>query len=109
MGARSRPIRCRGAPRHCCRPRTWHRRARALENQCYVVLAPTVGAVPDSLALDQNRGAAAIYGPVDRGFADDGVIARGAFDTPGWVMADLDFAALAKVRADGQVRNHRYR
>jgi predicted amidohydrolase len=82
-------------------------RARALENQCYVVHAPTVGAVPDSLAIDQNRGAAAIYGPVDRGFADDGVIARGAFDTPGWVMADLDFAALAKVRAEGQVRNHR--
>jgi predicted amidohydrolase len=82
-------------------------RARALENQCYVVHAPTVGSLPDSLALDQNRGAAAVYGPVDRGFADDGVIARGAFDTPGWVMADLDFAALARVRADGQVRNHR--
>ena len=48
-----------------------------------------------------------MYGPVDRGFADDGVVARGAFDTPGWVMADLDFEALARVRADGQVRNHR--
>ena len=82
-------------------------RARALENQVYVVHAPTVGALPESLALDENHGAAAIYGPVDRGFADDGVIARGAFDTPGWVMADLDRAALAKVRSDGQVRNHR--
>ena len=81
-------------------------RARALENQCYVVHSPTVGGVPDNLAVDVNHGAAAIYGPVDRGFADDGVIARGAFDTPGWVMADLDLSALARVRQDGQVRNH---
>jgi predicted amidohydrolase len=82
-------------------------RARALENQCYVAHAPTVGSCPQSLTLDLNRGAAAIYGPVDRGFADDGVIARGALDTPGWVMADLDFDALRQVREDGQVRNHR--
>jgi predicted amidohydrolase len=81
-------------------------RARALENQCYVVHSPTVGQLPDNLAIDQNRGAAAVYGPVDRGFADDGVIARGAFDTPGWVMADLDFEALKRVREQGQVRNH---
>lgn len=82
-------------------------RARALENQCYVLHASTAGAVPGSLTLDQNRGAAGIYGPVDVGFADDGVIARGALDTPGWVMADLDLAALARVREAGQVRNHR--
>jgi predicted amidohydrolase len=82
-------------------------RARALENQCYMLHASTVGEVPGSLALDQNRGAAGVYGPVDRGFADDGVIARGALDQPGWVMADLDLAALARVREAGQVRNHR--
>ena len=82
-------------------------RARALENQVYVVHAPTVGAAPESLALDVNHGAAAVFGPVDRGFADDGVIARGALDTPGWVMADLDLPALARVREQGQVQNHR--
>jgi predicted amidohydrolase len=82
-------------------------RARALENQCYVVHAPTVGAVPLSLALDENRGAASVFGPVDRGFPEDGVIARGTLDTPGWIMADLDLDALQRVRDDGQVRNHK--
>lgn len=82
-------------------------RARALENQCYVVQAPTVGGAAWSIAVDQNWGAAAIYGPVDRGFASDGVISQGSLDTPGWVFGDVDLAALARVRADGQVTNHR--
>ena len=82
-------------------------RARALENQCYVVQSSTVGEVPESLVLDVNRGAAGIFGPVDRGFPDDGVVAQGPLDTPGWVTADLDLDAIARVRADGAVRNHR--
>lgn len=81
--------------------------ARALENQCYVVQAPTVGLAPWAPAVDENHGAAAIYAPPDRGFPDDGVVAIGQLDRPGWVFADLDLAALAAVRADGQVLNHR--
>jgi predicted amidohydrolase len=82
-------------------------RARALENQCFVVQAPTVGGAAWSIAVDQNWGAAAIYGPVDRGFASDGVVAQGALDTPGWVVSELDLASLGRVRAEGQVTNHR--
>ncbi len=82
-------------------------RARALENQCYVAIAPTVGAAPWLGTLDANRGYAAVFGPVDRGFPEDGVIARGALDEPGWVYATLDPARLEAVRADGGVRNHR--
>lgn len=82
-------------------------RARALENQCFTVVAPTVSHAPWSHCVDENRGAAAVYGPVDRGFADDGVLVQGTLDQPGWVYADLDFAALARVRESGQVRNHR--
>jgi predicted amidohydrolase len=51
--------------------------ARALENQCYVVQAPTVGLAPWSPAVDDNHGAAAIYAPPDRGFPDNGVVAIG--------------------------------
>jgi predicted amidohydrolase len=80
-------------------------RARALENQCFVAVAPTVGDAPALATLDENHGFAAIFGPVDRGFAADGVVAAGAMDAPGWVFADLDFAALDTVRADGAVRN----
>jgi predicted amidohydrolase len=82
-------------------------RARALENQCYVVQAPTVGGAAWSIAVDQNWGAAAIYGPVDRGFASDGVVSQGSLDTPGWVFGDLDLTALARVREQGQVTNFR--
>ena len=47
------------------------------------------------------------FGPVDRGFPEDGVLARGALDEPGWVLATLDPARIEAVRADGGVRNHR--
>jgi predicted amidohydrolase len=81
-------------------------RARALENQCFVAVAPTVGAAPWSAALDQNHGFAAIFGPIDRGFPEDGVIARGTRDAPGWVFAALDAERIARVRRDGAVLNH---
>lgn len=79
--------------------------ARALEGQCYAVQAPTVGNADWSPAVDVNRGAAGVYGPPDRGFPDDGVIAMGVLDQPGWVFADLDLEAVRAVRADGGVLN----
>ncbi len=80
--------------------------ARAMENQCFVAMAPTVGLAPWSAALDANRGYAAVFGPADRGFPEDGVIARGALDQHGWVFADLDAARIQAVRRDGSVLNH---
>ncbi len=80
--------------------------ARAMENQCYVAMAPTVGDAPWIGTLDANRGAAAAFGPVDRGFPEDGVLAGGALDAPGWTYVELDPARLAAVRTEGAVRNH---
>ena len=82
-------------------------RARALENQCFVAVAPTVGDAPGLATLDENHGYAAVFGPVDRGFEADGIVARGDMDRPGWVFADLDFTRLDRVRQDGAVRNFR--
>jgi predicted amidohydrolase len=79
--------------------------ARALEGQCYTVQSPTVGRADWSPAVDVSRGAAAIYGPPDRGFPDDGIVAQGVLDQPGWVIADVDLAAVHAVRADGGVLN----
>jgi predicted amidohydrolase len=81
--------------------------ARALENQCYVVQAPTVGEAPWSEAVDVNVGAAGVFAPPDRGLPDDGVIALGHLNRPGWVYADLDLEALRRVRSQGQVLNAR--
>ena len=81
--------------------------ARALENQCYVVHASTVGDAPWSPAVDINVGAAAIYTPVDRGFPDDGVLAAGPLNAAQWVYGDVDLSAIAEVRRSGQVFNYR--
>ncbi|MGD0958358.1 MAG: carbon-nitrogen hydrolase family protein [Methylomonas sp.] len=79
--------------------------ARALENQCYVAQASLVGDADWSEAVDVNRGAAAIYTPVDRGFPDNGILAIGTLNQTQWVYADLDFDAVNKVRREGQVFN----
>jgi predicted amidohydrolase len=81
--------------------------ARAVENQCFIAITPTVGLAPWSAALDVNRGHAAVFSPIDRGFPEDGVLARGALDMPQWVFADLDPARIAAVRQNGAVLNHR--
>jgi predicted amidohydrolase len=80
--------------------------ARALENQCVTVQSPTVGDAPWSPAVDENVGAAGIFGPPDLGFPPTGVIAEGALDAPGWVVAEIDRTAIARVRAQGAVFNH---
>ena len=81
--------------------------ARALENQCYVIQAPTVGLAPWSIAVDENVGAAGVFAPSDRGFPADGVVALGALDRPEVLVTELDLARLDDVRADGQVLGHR--
>ena len=65
------------------------------------------GVAPGLATLDENHGYAAVFGPVDRGFEADGVVARGEMDRPGWVFAELDFDRLDAVRQDGAVRNYR--
>lgn len=82
--------------------------ARALEGQCYVVQAPTVGDAAWSPAVDVNRGAAGVYGPPDRGMPDDGVIALGTEGASGWVFGDIDTARVADLRGDGGVLNVRH-
>lgn len=82
-------------------------RARALENQCLVAVAPLVGSAGWSPAVDVNHGAAALYGPPDRGFPDDGVLATGALDQPGWVFTDASLSATRIARNEGQVFTYR--
>jgi predicted amidohydrolase len=78
-------------------------RARALEGQAIAVHAPILGAVEGCELVDQNRGQAGIYAPPDHGFPADGVLARGAMDTPGWVVADLDAGAISTPRSSAAV------
>jgi predicted amidohydrolase len=93
----------------CCDSlRGYHRvrvgaRARALENQAYVIQSPTVGEAAWSGVLGTTAGAAGIYGPPDIGPGLNGVIAQGRCDVPSWVYAELDLAALDRIRQGGGV------
>lgn len=80
--------------------------ARALENQCVAVHAPTVGPAEWCPAVDLNTGAAAIYGPPDLGFPETGILAQTPLNTAGWAMADITLQAIAQVRRNGAVLNH---
>jgi predicted amidohydrolase len=78
--------------------------ARALENQCVTVQAPLVGPATWS-PVGQGRGRAALYGPPDLGFPEDGIIAIGEMDRPQWVFGRADLDAVARVRREGTVLN----
>lgn len=80
--------------------------ARALENQCVVVHAPTVGLCDFCPAVDENVGAASIYGPPDHGFPPTGILAQGGMNSPGWTLAEVSLDAIRTVRREGGVLNH---
>jgi predicted amidohydrolase len=78
--------------------------ARALENQIYAVQSPCVGAASFCKAIENNVGAAGIFGPPDRGLPHDGVVAIGDINTPQWLYATLDLDLTAELRHSGGVR-----
>lgn len=79
--------------------------ARALENQCYAVHAPLIGAAPWCPPVDENHGAAGLFGPPDIGFPVDGTIVSGEIDRPGWIYGEVDLQAIERVRTEGGTRN----
>ncbi|GGO18882.1 carbon-nitrogen hydrolase family protein [Deinococcus humi] len=83
--------------------------ARALEGQCYAVHAPLIADAPWSYAIEDAVGRASIYAPADHGLPDDGLVAEGGWNAPGWLIHDLDLALTRHVRADGHVLNWRDR
>jgi predicted amidohydrolase len=82
--------------------------ARALENQCVTVHSACVGDADWCPAVDRNTGAAGVFGPPDKGFPEDGILALGKMNDPGWVHAEVSLDAIRAVRADGMVLNHRH-
>lgn len=77
--------------------------ARALEGQCVVAQAVTVGDAGWLPPLARTTGAAGVFGPADLGFPEDGVLAAGKLDAAGWVHAEVPGEAVRKVRTDGAV------
>lgn len=83
--------------------------ARALENQFYALHAPLLADADWTYAVETAVGRAAFYAPADLGLPDTGLVAEGGWQTPGWVVQDLDLALTRHVRVDGHVLNWRDR
>lgn len=82
-------------------------RARALENQCYVVVSQTVGNAEWSPAVDINYGFAAAYCTPDKNLPEEGIITQNEPQKEEWLITELDFEKIKQVRADGQVFNYK--
>jgi predicted amidohydrolase/predicted N-acetyltransferase YhbS len=83
--------------------------ARAIENQCYVVMSGNVGNLPNVENMDINYAQSCILTPCDFPFARDGVAADTTENVETVAVADLDMTSLSWARAQGTVRNLRDR
>ena len=88
--------------RYCCQ-------ARAVENQCYVVMSGVVGNLPNVENMDIHYAESCILTPSDLPFARDGVAADTAPNTETIAFADLKLSDLRVARQEGTVRNLRDR
>ncbi|OZG69722.1 hypothetical protein BTA51_29725 [Hahella sp. CCB-MM4] len=79
--------------------------ARAIENECYVVLSGTVGTVPAIEMIDNQYAQSAILSPSDYGFPRDGVVEEALPNNEMMIVADVDLRRLRRFRENGTVSN----
>lgn len=77
----------------------------AVQNQCYVVMAGTVGNIPDVENMDINYAESCILTPCDFPFARDGIAAICTANTETIAFADLQYEPLLTSRQTGSVQN----
>ena len=79
--------------------------ARAIENQCYVVMSGNVGNLPGVNNFDIQYGQSCILTPSDFPFARDGIAADSTPNIETVLFADLRLESLAQARNAGSVTN----
>ncbi len=80
--------------------------ARAIENECYVVIAGSVGNLPKVDNVDIQYAQTAVFSPSDFAFPHDAVIAETTPNTEMTLIADLDLTKLKTLQNEGSVRNY---
>lgn len=80
-------------------------RARALENQAYVIQSPAIGNADWLADFGHLVGFAGIYGPPDLGPRESGVVAQGQSQSPAWIYGDLDLKAIERIRGGQAIAN----
>ena len=79
--------------------------ARAIENQCYVIMSGNVGNLPGVENMDIQYAQSCILTPCDFPFARDGIAAECTENVETVEIADMDLTDLDWARHDGTVRN----
>ncbi len=79
--------------------------ARAVENQCYVVMSGVVGNLPNVESMDIHYAQSCILTPSDFPFSRDGVAADTGVNTETVALADLSLHDLLTSRQQGSVTN----
>jgi predicted amidohydrolase len=84
-------------------------RARAIENECYVALAGSVGNLPKVHNMDIQFSQSVVFTPCDFAFPADGIRAEATPNTEMILIADLDLELLKELHLHGSVQNLRDR
>lgn len=79
--------------------------ARAVENQCHVILSGNCGNLRGVANMDMQYGVSAILTPCDFPFPRDGIAGEATPNAEGMTIADINLADLDWVREKGSVRN----
>ena len=79
--------------------------ARAIENECYVAIAGSVGNLPKVHNMDIQYAQSMVFTPCDFAFPANGIKAEATPNTEMIVIADLDIDLLRELNQFGSVRN----
>jgi predicted amidohydrolase/GNAT superfamily N-acetyltransferase len=80
--------------------------ARAIENECYVAIAGSVGNLPKVDGADIQYAQSAVFSPSDFSFPHDSIMAETTPNTEMTLIVDLDLEKLNKLQNTGSVRNY---
>lgn len=80
--------------------------ARAIENECYVVITGSVGNLPKVDGADIQYAQSAVFSPSDFSFPHDAIMAETTPNTEMTLIVDLNLEQLDKLKNEGSVRNY---
>lgn len=80
-------------------------RARAIENECYVAIAGSVGNLPRVENMDIQYAQSVVFTPCDFSFPANGIKAEATPNTEMMLVADVDIDLLRELHTYGDVRN----
>jgi len=79
--------------------------ARAIENECFVVIAGSVGNLPRVHNMDIQYAQSGVFTPCDFAFPTDGKCAEATPNTEMILVSDVDLDLLSELHTYGSVRN----